>query len=185
MAKGIPSKLRKSLKIRKKISSGRPDFNRSETHRFPRLGDKWRSSKGPRSKMRLKKMSRAAIVETGYRGPVLARGLHPTGRHEVIVYRVEDLTAVNPALDVVRIAGTVGTRKRLEILQKAKELNVLILNRRPSEKEEKREEAKEKEEEKEKKKAPKEAEKEAEVKEEEEWSAEKEEAQIEEEEEHR
>ena len=184
MAKGIPSKLRKSLKIRKKISSERPDFNRSETHRFPRLGDKWRSSKGPRSKMRLKKMSRAAIVETGYRGPVLARGLHPTGKHEVIVYRVEDLVAVDPTFEVVRIAGAVGTRKRLEILQKAKELELQVINRRPSEKEEKEE--KKEEEEKKKKEAPKEAEKEekeAEV--EEEWSAEKEEAQIEEEEERR
>jgi large subunit ribosomal protein L32e len=185
MAKRSPKKFSKPLKIREKISSERPPFKRSETHRFPRLGDKWRSSKGIRSKMRLKKMSRAAIVETGYRGPVLTRGLHPTGKHEVIVYRTEDLTAVNPDLDVVRIAGTVGTRKRLEILQRAKELNVLILNRRPSEKEEKREEAKEKEEETKKKKAPKEAEKEAEVKEVEEWSAEKEEAQIEEEEERR
>lgn len=185
MAKRSPKKLSKSLKLREKISSERPPFKRSETHRFPRLGDKWRSSKGIRSKMRLKKMSRAAIVETGYRGPVLTRGLHPTGKHEIIVHRTEDLTAVNPDLDVVRIAGTVGTRKRLEILQRAKELNVLILNRRPLEKEEKKEEEKE---EKRKKKAPKEAEKEekeAEVKEVEEWSAEKEEAQIEEEEERR
>jgi large subunit ribosomal protein L32e len=185
MAKRSPKKLSKSLKIREKISSERPPFKRSETHRFPRLGDKWRSSKGIRSKMRLKKMGRAAIVETGYRGPVLTRGLHPTGKREVIVYRVEDLTAVNPDLDVVRIAGTVGTRKRLEVLQKAKELELQVINRRPSEKEEKREEAKEKEKEKKEKGAPKEAEKEAEVKEEGEWSAEKEEAQIEEEEERR
>jgi len=188
MAKRSLKKFSKSLKLREKISSERPTFKRSETHRFPRLGDKWRSSKGIRSKMRLKKMSRAAIVETGYRGPVLTRGLHPTGKHEVIVYRVEDLTVVNSDLDVVRIAGTVGTRKRLEILRKAKELELHVINRRPSEKEERREEAKEKEKEKKEKEAPKEAEKEekeAEVKEEEEWSAEKEEAQIEEEEERR
>jgi large subunit ribosomal protein L32e len=180
MAKHRPEKLSKSLKLRKKISSERPDFKRSETHRFPRLGDKWRSSKGPRSKMRLKKMSRAAIVETGYRGPVLVRGLTSSGKHEVLIYRPVDLTAVDPDLEAVRIAAAVGTRKRLEILRKAEELKLQVINRRPSEKAEKKEE---KEIEIERKEPPKEVEKEeAEVKEIEEWSAEKEEAQIEKEE---
>ena len=184
MAKHKPEKLSKSLKLRKKISSERPDFKRSETHRFPRLGDKWRSSKGIRSKMRLKKMSRSAIVETGYRGPVLVRGLNPSGRHEIIIYRVEDLTAVDRDLEAVRIAATVGTRKRLEILRKAEELKLQVVNRRPSEKAEKKEEEEKEEEiEKERKEPLKEVEKEeAEVKEIEEWSAEKEEAQIKEEE---
>jgi large subunit ribosomal protein L32e len=182
MAKHRPEKLSKSLKLREKISSERPDFKRSETHRFPRLGDKWRSSKGIRSKMRLKKMSRAAIVETGYRGPVLVRGLTSSGKHEVIVYRPVDLTAVDPNLEAVRIAAAVGTRKRLEILRKAEELKLQVINRRPSEKAEKKEEE-EIEIEKERKEPLKEVEKEeAEVKEIEEWSAEKEEAQIKEEE---
>jgi large subunit ribosomal protein L32e len=179
MVKHTPEKLSKSLKLREKTSK-RPHFKRSETHRFPRLGDKWRSSKGIRSKMRLKKMSRAAIVETGYRGPVLVRGLNPTGKHEVIIYRAEDLMAVDPNLEVVRIAAAVGKRKRLEILQKAEELKLQVINRRPSEKVEKKEEV---EKEIERKEPPKEAKKEeAEEKEVEEWSAEKEEAQIEEEE---
>ena len=180
MAKRKPEKLSKSLKIRKKISSKRPDFKRSETHRFPRLGDKWRSSKGIRSKMRLKKMSRSAIVETGYRGPVLVRGLNSSGRHEIIVYRVEDLTDVDRDMEAVRIAATVGTRKRLEILAKAEELKLRVINKRPSEKAEKKEEE---EIEKERKAPLKEVEKEEpEVKEIEEWSAEKEEVQIKEEE---
>jgi ribosomal protein L32E len=47
-------RLNRAIKKKDRISSERPEFNRSEYTRFPRLGNKWRSSKGIRSKMRLK-----------------------------------------------------------------------------------------------------------------------------------
>jgi large subunit ribosomal protein L32e len=127
-------KVIKAVKLRDKISSERPDFNRSETHRFPRLGEKWRSSKGIRSKMRLKKRSRAAIVETGYRGPTVARGLRSNGKSEVLVNNIEDLTKVNLESQVARIGAVVGKRKRLEIIDKAKGLKIKIVNIRISDK---------------------------------------------------
>ncbi len=133
MANKSPKDLKKALKVRAKVASERPDFPRSETHRFPRLGDKWRSSKGIRSKMRLKKRSRSAIVETGYRGPALVRGLHPTGKEEVLVHNVGELEGINPETQVVRISATSGKKKRLEIKQKAEELKIDILNIRASE----------------------------------------------------
>jgi len=126
-------KLNRALKIKAKISSERPKFNRSEYTRFPRLGNKWRSSKGIRSKMRIKKRSRAAIVETGYRSPVIARNVRADGRSELMVYRVSDLSAINNELQVARICGEVGKKKRLDILAKAEELNILIVNKRLSE----------------------------------------------------
>jgi large subunit ribosomal protein L32e len=134
MAKSSPSKLKKAIKLKEKISSERPDFKRSETHRFPRLGDKWRSSKGIRSKMRLKKRGRSAIVETGYRGPVIARYLHPSGKVEVLVFRAQDLDSVDRLAEIVRIAAPVGARKRLEIIQAASARRITIVNIRSSEK---------------------------------------------------
>lgn len=139
--------LERALKIKEKISSERPEFNRSEHTRFPRLGDKWRSSKGIRSKMRIKKRSRAAIVENGYRGPAIARGLRADGRTEIMVYRATDLTAINPESQVARISGEVGKRKRIDILAKAEELNILILNKRLNERKAPMAEAKEEEQE--------------------------------------
>ncbi|MGA2574132.1 MAG: 50S ribosomal protein L32e [Candidatus Methanomethylicaceae archaeon] len=127
-------KVAKAVRLRDKISSERPDFNRSETHRFPRLGEKWRSSKGIRSKMRLKKRSRAAIVETGYRGPTAARGLRSDGKSEILVSNVKDLTKVNLESQVARIDAAVGKRKRLEIIDRAKELKIKIVNIHRSEK---------------------------------------------------
>jgi large subunit ribosomal protein L32e len=125
-------KLSRAIKEKSKISSERPEFHRSEYTRFPRLGDKWRSSKGIRSKMRLKKRSRAAIVETGYRGPSIARGLRHDGKSEVLVYRVQDLKQIDPVSQDARIGGVVGRRKRLEIIAKAEELKITILNIRRS-----------------------------------------------------
>jgi large subunit ribosomal protein L32e len=126
-------KVSKALKTKAKIDSRRPEFIRSEHTRFPRLGKKWRSSKGIRSKMRLKKRSRAPIVDTGYRSPALARGLRMDGKVEVMVFRVEDLTKVEKETQVIRISGTVGARKRKDILDKAKVLDILVLNQRPAE----------------------------------------------------
>lgn len=126
-------KISKALKKRANIDSVRPDFIRSEHTRFPRLGNKWRSSKGIRSKMRLKKRSRAPIVETGYRGPALVRGIRMDGKTEVMAFRVDDLVRVDKETQVVRISGSVGARKRKDILEKAQTLELTVLNRRVSE----------------------------------------------------
>ncbi|MBC7127564.1 MAG: 50S ribosomal protein L32e [Candidatus Methanosuratincola petrocarbonis] len=122
------------LRKRKEIASRRPKFRRSESNRFPRLGDKWRSSKGIRSKMRLKKKGRWPIVETGYRGPRLTRGLNPKGRIEVLVHTPEDVEFIDPYMMAIRIAASVGKRKRAEIIKKAGEFGVEIVNLRPDEK---------------------------------------------------
>ncbi|MCX8169657.1 MAG: 50S ribosomal protein L32e, partial [Candidatus Methanomethyliaceae archaeon] len=108
------SDVQKALELREKISRRRPDFTRQEANRFPRLGEKWRSPKGPRSKMRLKKAGRAAIVEPGYRGPRIVRGFHPCGKREILVHNPKELDGLNPSLYVVRIASSVGRKKRLE-----------------------------------------------------------------------
>jgi len=133
MKRASTEKVKKALKAKAKIDNERPDFIRSEYTRFPRLGKNWRSSKGIRSKMRIKKRSRAPIVETGYRGPALVRGLRADGKAEIMVFRVEDLAKVDKEMQVVRISGLVGKRKRKDILEKAKSLEITVLNRRPSE----------------------------------------------------
>jgi large subunit ribosomal protein L32e len=68
------------------------------------------------------------LVKIGYRGPKLVRGLHPSGFEEVVVYNVEDLQNVDPKRHAVRIAHTVGRRKRAEIIKKAEEIGVRVLN---------------------------------------------------------
>ena len=46
-----------------------------------------------------------------------------------MVYNVDGLTNVDPNVQAVRIGGTVGTKKRLDIQAKADELGIRVLNR--------------------------------------------------------
>ena len=71
---------------------------------------------------------RPAIVKIGYRSPVLVRGLHPSGLEDVLIHNIKELEALNPETQGARVASTVGKRKRVEIVKKAKELGIKIFN---------------------------------------------------------
>ena len=68
------------------------------------------------------------IVKIGYRGPKASRGLHPSGYIDHVVFNVNDLTRLDAKKDAARLAHTVGTRKRIEILAKANSLGIKLLN---------------------------------------------------------
>ncbi len=118
-----------ALARRAVISGRRPAFKRQEWYRYRMLGEKWRRPKGIHSKMRRGFKRRPPMVEAGYRGPVKARGLHPSGFEEVMVYNADDLEGIDPKRQAARIGGTVGTRKRTAIENRAKELGIRVLNR--------------------------------------------------------
>lgn len=73
------------------------------------------------------------MVEIGYGGPALVRGLHPSGFEEVMVYNVDGLETINPKTQAARIGGTVGVKKRIAIENRAKELGIRVLNKLPTE----------------------------------------------------
>ena len=111
------------------ISGKRPAFKRQEWFRYKMLGEKWRRPKGIHSKMKRGLKRRPPMVEIGYGGPAKAKGLHPSGFQEVLVYNVDDLENIDPKKQAVRIGGTVGTKKRITIEDRAKELGIRVLNR--------------------------------------------------------
>jgi large subunit ribosomal protein L32e len=131
VAKAKPSlddATRTLLEIRNALNRHRPTFLRQEWHRYKRLGMKWRRPRGIDSKARRRFISRGSQPAIGWRGPAAVRGLHPSGFREVIVHRIADLEGVDPGTQAIRIARTVGTRKRLEIQTKAKEKGIRVLN---------------------------------------------------------
>jgi len=118
-----------ALAKRALISGRRPAFKRQEWFRYSKLGEKWRKPKGIHSKMKRKLKRRPPVVLIGYRGPVVARNLHPSGFEEKLVFTVDELDGVDPKKQAVRIGGTVGTRKRIVIEDRAEELGIRVLNR--------------------------------------------------------
>lgn len=119
---------KRAIELREKIKRKKPDFVRQESWRYDRLDESWRRPRGIDSKMRKSVKGWPPRVKIGYGGPKEARGLHPSGYREVIVHNVEDLSKVDPKTEAIRIAHTVGAKKRAEIINRARELGIHILN---------------------------------------------------------
>ncbi len=130
-----------ALALRKRLKSKKPKFRRQESWRYKRVSEVWRKPAGIDSRMRRKKKGWPKSVEVGYRSPKLARGLHPSGYAEVLIHTVDDVEKVDTETQAVRIAHTVGARKRIEITARAREKGVHILNPREVEKPSEEEEA--------------------------------------------
>jgi len=122
------NRLKALVAKRKEVSDNRPAFVRQESWRYVRIHPEWRKPKGVDNKVRRQDKGWPALVRVGYRGPVEARGLHPSGHFEVLVYRPKDLDPLVPGRDVARIGGTVGAKKRQSILDRATELGIRVVN---------------------------------------------------------
>lgn len=112
----------------KEMKNKRPEFIRQESWKYVRLKPNWRRPRGKDSKMRLQKSGAPQLVKVGYRTPRKYRNLHPSGFKEVLIYRVEDLEGLDPAIHAVRIAGSVGKLKKIKIMVEAEKKGLKVLN---------------------------------------------------------
>jgi large subunit ribosomal protein L32e len=116
------------LQLRKKIADKRPEFVRQESWRYDRLAPNWRKPKGKDNKMRRQVSGVPPLAKVGYKGPRKSRGLHPSGYNDILIFNTNDLAKIDPKVDAVRIAHTVGNKKRIEIVTEATKLKMKILN---------------------------------------------------------
>ena len=128
MSEKKPAISRKLLRIRKRAKQKKPEFLRSESWRYSKMSESWRRPRGLDHKMRRKIKGWPPMVSTGYKGPTIARGLHPSGLREVLVHNVEELSAIDPTVQAARIAHTVGKKKRTLIVAEAKKKKLKVLN---------------------------------------------------------
>ncbi len=116
------------LKIRRTLNALKPRFTRMNTLNLKRVPDSWRNPRGLDNKIRIGRKGYPQRVKIGYRGPRAVRGLHPRGLIDVLVDSVKDLDGLTLSQHCVRIAHTVGARKRAEIVKKATRLGLTIIN---------------------------------------------------------
>jgi len=128
MTQKKPSLSSKALKVRARARNKKPEFVRQESWRDSKFSLSWRRPRGLDNKVRRKIKGWPASPSTGYKGPKIARGMHPSGYMEVIVNNAEEVAAVDPNTHAIRIAHTVGRKKRAVIIAEAKRLNIKILN---------------------------------------------------------
>jgi large subunit ribosomal protein L32e len=114
------------MNVRSRQKAKKPEFNRHDTQKKKRLGTSWRKPRGLHNKLRQQVSAKGKLVRPGFGSPKAVRGFHPSGFPEVLVNNVSDLAKAEGC--VVRIASTVGQKKRLEIQAKAAEMNLRVLN---------------------------------------------------------
>jgi len=121
----LDAETKELLKQRKK-----PKFQRQQEYLYKRIDDIWRRPRGRHSKQRKGKHYRPPRPKVGYGAPKIIRGLHPSGFNELLVHNKNDVENVNPETQAIRIARTVGGRKRTAIIEAADEAGIRVLNRR-------------------------------------------------------
>ncbi|MEM1684632.1 MAG: 50S ribosomal protein L32e [Nanopusillaceae archaeon] len=119
------------IRIRKEIKRRKPSYLRIFWHKKIRLKNKkdsWRRPKGIHNKIRKRMKGRPKMVEVGYGSPRKVKGLLGNGKKPVLIHNLEELEKINKEKEIAIIASTVGRKKREQIINKAKELNIEIYN---------------------------------------------------------
>ncbi|MFN3268072.1 MAG: 50S ribosomal protein L32e [Zestosphaera sp.] len=119
-----------SRKLRLLRSKRRVRFLRHQWWKFWKFVNdlKWRRPKGIDNPMRLRLKGMPPRPSSGFGTPREVRGLHPSGLRPVVVRNVKELESLNPSEVIVYVGRTVGRRKRVEIVSRARELGFLVAN---------------------------------------------------------
>lgn len=124
----VSENTKRLFKVRKVQKGKKPTFKRADAHKYKRLDSNWRRPRGLQGKQRRHYKAKGAVVQAGYGSPAAVKGLHPSGYAEVLVNTVSDVEKVDASVEAIRIARTVGARKRALIEAKASELGIKVLN---------------------------------------------------------
>lgn len=122
----MEEKIKRLMEVRRRIKKKKPTFLRQESHKVKKLNNrpKWRSPKGMHSKIRRKLQGRRIQPSLGYSSPRQVRGLTREGFKPVLIHTLNQLKDNK----VILLSKTLGLRKKLQLLKKAEELKIKVLN---------------------------------------------------------
>ncbi|UYP47266.1 hypothetical protein NEF87_003551 [Candidatus Lokiarchaeum ossiferum] len=117
------------LRVRTTKKKQRPSFARFESWRYKKLSKSgWRKQRGIDNKTRRKTKNGVVSPEPGFGSPKNIRGLHPSGLEDILVMHVKELETLDPKFHAIRIAARLGARKKLNIVEIAREQGFRVLN---------------------------------------------------------
>lgn len=159
------------LKTKQRIKKKNPSFVRQDAHKIGRVPSKWKKPRGIHSKMREQRRGYRGLVKPGYRTPRDLRHRDLQGRNVIYVRHQGDLANASSE-DAIILMRTLGTRKKLALVEEALKKGFTITNLDPEAfrekqkaKQQERQQQKQKEQEAKQKAAKRAADKQAEKKE--------------------
>ncbi|MEA3430985.1 MAG: eL32 family ribosomal protein [Nanoarchaeota archaeon] len=115
------------LELRKRIKSKKPNFIRQDAHKKVKLGQKWRKARGSDNKVRIGFKSYRKKVNIGYGSPREVKDLDASGLMPVVICNKGDLSKVQEKNGIV-FSSNLGMKKRIDLVKKALELKLNVLN---------------------------------------------------------
>jgi len=105
-------------------------FFRHQSDRFKRVAPSWRKPKGIDNRVRRRFRGNIAMPNIGYGSNKKTRHMTPSGHKAFLVNNVKDvdMLLMHNRVYAAEIAHNVSSRKRIEIISRAKELGVRVTN---------------------------------------------------------
>ncbi|SMY21187.1 unnamed protein product [Zymoseptoria tritici ST99CH_1A5] len=118
---------KKHVPIVKKVTAR---FNRHQSDRFMRVDPSWRKPKGIDNRVRRRFKGQAAMPKIGYGNNRKTRHMMPSGHKAFLVNNIRDLDLLlmHNRTYAAEIAHAVSSRKRIELVARAKQLGVKVTN---------------------------------------------------------
>jgi len=116
------------LEKRNALKKRKPKFIRQESHKKKKLEQSWRKPKGMHSKLRRMLRGNRRVVQPGWGSPKEVKGTSKEGLKQNVIFNPSELSKLNSKIDGAIVSSTVGTKKKMEIIKKAKELGIKVLN---------------------------------------------------------
>lgn len=118
------------LKRRKVVKKYSRRFVRHQSNRFARVPESWRKPKGIDGRVRRRFKGPFRMPKIGYGSDNKTKHLLPNGFYKFTVSNVKDLELLlmHNRTYCAEIAHNVSRKKRIDIVNRAEELNVKVIN---------------------------------------------------------
>lgn len=120
------SKVNKMKIVKKRTKK----FKRFQSDRFKTVKESWRKPKGIDNRVRRRFRGSTRMPKIGYGSNKITKFLLPNGLRKVTISNLKELEALvmQNKICAVEVAHNVSARKRIPIVQRAKELGIKLTN---------------------------------------------------------
>jgi len=118
----------KTLELRNAAKKKKYTFIVKESKFSSGVKKRWRFPRGKHSQVRQMHKGKPPLPGPGYGSPAIVRGLDKNGLRRVVVSSIKDLEGLDLAKDGVVLSRTLGARKSVDVLKKAQDQKLQVLN---------------------------------------------------------